>query len=322
MARLKVVVGLVLLASAVKLAAQLPQITGYFQPRWEATLGDGSLENSFLLRRAYFGVKGGVTEHIGYKVLFTCAKPSVSLFDAYLSISPIEYLNLRLGQFQTPIGMDKLTSGSVTPLLERPYVTGFVIDRDLGVLVAAGVKFVGVQLGVFNGQGRNVVDVNEPKDIAARLVLNPLDFLHLGGAYQMGKYTDQVLVDTVLTDTLLDFNRWGVELALTPGPFRLAGEFMGGADDTVSAMLYYVEADWMLKLDCQCLYAVQPAVRYEMRDPDTDTDGDAETGFAAGVNLHFLPKHKLKLGVSYMLLMEETNPVDNDRIIVQFQWKI
>lgn len=305
---------------------QLVSISGYVQPRWEATLAGDSLLNTFGIRRAYFGGSGDVGKCFSYRVLLTLTeRPApfiVALYDAYVDVKPSKLLSIRVGQFQTPIGMEKLVSSSKILFPERSYASGFAIDRDLGMMLASKVKFIGAQVGVFNGVGRNIrKDDNEAKDIVGRLTLKPIEWVHVGGAYLMGTRTSVDIVDTTLTVTDWPLSRWGAELALTPWNLRLAAEFMGGQDDTLSLMTYYAEAGWMFKLPCKWMYGIQPAARYEGFDPNTASDGDAESIITAGVNLHFLPKHRAKLALCYRMITEEQGEVNNDQIIAQLQLK-
>lgn len=321
MVKAKAVLGVVLLAGAAFAGAV--NIGGYVQPRWEAVMGD-EMTHTFFIRRAYLSGRGDVGECFSYKVLLSMPKAEVSLYDAYVDIKPFrgEYVALRVGQFQQPIGMEKLISSSSVLFPERSYASGFTIDRDIGAMLAGGYKFFKLQAGVFNGAGRNRLDDNDAKDITARLTLKPLDFIHVGGAYQMGTRTT-VEFDTlgIPTYTDWDMNRWGAELALTPLDLWLAAEFMGGTDDTTSLMTYYAEVAWMFKLGLDWFYGIQPAFRYEAVDPDTDTTGDAENIITAGINCHFLPENKVKLALCYRMIGEEETAVDNDEIIAQFQLK-
>lgn len=301
-------------------ASQALKLDGYVQARWEGTLEDRAMPNAFRIPRAYFGVSGDVAKYFSYKVLLTMPGASVELYDAYVDVKPIEYLGIRIGQFQTPIGMEKLISSSVILFPERTFASGFTIDRDLGVMLAGKIKFIGLQLGIFNGEGRNVkVDLNEGKDIAARLTLKPIDYMHFGGAYQMGK---RLWVDTTgMFSREWDFNRWGAEFALNPWDLWFATEIMGGRDEEVSLITYYAEAGWMFSVPLDWIHGVQPAVRYEVADPNTDTAGDTRSIITAGINLHLLPADKAKLALCYRMITEERNEVDNNQIIAQLQLK-
>jgi len=302
--------------------ADLIKIGGYVQARWEGTLADG-LNHNFRIRRAYIGAGGKVTDWLSYRVLATFPGASISLYDAFVDIKPVKYVGLRVGQFLTPFGYEKQRSSSVILFPERSYASGHpgffpIMDRDIGAMLYGGYSFINAKLGFFNGAGRNTADDNNAKDIVGNLTLKVLDFFHVGGSYTMGTRTT---LDTLGVPTDWDMNRWGAEMTLTPLDLWLAAEFMGGADDAVSLMTYYAEAGWTFKLDSKCLHGIQPAARYEFVDPDTDTDGDSENTITAGINFHFLPKHKAKLALCYRMVMEEETAVDNDQIIAQLQVK-
>ena len=299
---------------------QALKLGGYVQARWEGTLEGRTMPNAFSIRRAYLGASGDVGECFSYKVLLTMPGTSVELYDAYVDVKPIKHLSLRAGQFQTPIGMEKLVSSSKILFPERTFASGFTTDRDLGVMLAGNGKFFDAQLGIFNGEGRNVkVDLNEAKDIAARLTVKPIDYMHYGGAYQMGK---RLWVDTTgMVSRELDFNRWGAEFALNPWDLWCAAEIMGGKDEEVSLITYYAEAGWMFSVPLDWIHGVQPAVRYEAIDPNTDTAGDTRSIITAGINLHLLPADKAKLALCYRMITEERTEVDNNQIIAQLQLK-
>lgn len=291
--------------------------SGYFQPRWEMTLDTGYAENSFRIRRAYLGASGGFCRWLSYKILFTLPGASIELYDAYIDITPLSFLGIRVGQFGVPVGMEKLASSSTILFPERTYASGSskftLIDRDIGVALSGKLAFISLSAGVFNGSGRNKIDDNPNKDVVARLSVDPLGFLHLGGSYLAGNLGPD--------SSVLSYNRYGAEFAFFPSNLWIAGEFMGGADDTVSMITYYAEAGWLFKLGCPFFYGIQPAVRYEAVDPNTAAAGDAENMITGGINLHFLPDNKLKLALCYRMINEEANTVANDQIIAQLQVK-
>lgn len=310
MLKVRLVSGVVLL-SAMALAGAI-NISGYAQARWEGDLAGDGMHNSFLIKRAYLGARGDVTDWLSYKILLTFPEASVSLFDCYIDVKPSKFFCIRVGQFQQPIGMEKLTSSSMILFPERSFASGFTMDRDLGIMLAGGYKLFSLQAGVFNGAGRNTLDDNDAKDIVARLTLRPLEYLHIGGAYAMGQRTDTTQIE------LVDINRWGAELAFTPWNLWLVGEFMGGETDTTSHTLYYAELGWLFTTNLGWLYGVQPAARYEVLDPNIDTDADSESILTGGVNVHFLPKHRAKLALCYRMFLDDQ---DDDQVIAQLQVK-
>lgn len=64
--------------------------------------------------------------------------------------------------------------------------------------------------------------------------------------------------------------------------------------------------------------AVEPGIRYEMFDPNSDAPDDGVTRLTGGLTL-YLDDHHSRIRINYLLNGEETNNVDNDEIIAEFQ---
>ena len=64
---------------------------------------------------------------------------------------------------------------------------------------------------------------------------------------------------------------------------------------------------------------IQPVVKYESYDPDTDSDNDIETVITFGVNYFFNDWTRLQL--NYLYKAEEGNEIANDEILMQLQVK-
>ena len=292
----------------------IPKVNGYFQFRWQGIPEENAFPNTFKFRRGFVGVKGNIIPNLSYKITTNTAKGSFILYDAYLNIKFGQYFFIRLGQFKMPIGMDKLKSGSVTLFPERPLASSFVIDRDLGIMSNFKTKFILTQLGFFNGETKNKIDENKNKDLVARMVLTPLSFLHIGGAYQTGKTGEN-------EDSLQNIHKYGIEIEIKTKSFLLSGEYIAGSIDTTNSMTYYVEAAYMLMFSKKYLYGIQPAIRYETKDNNISLENDANTYITSGINIHFLPKHRIKLNLCYRMQMEEDQEIKDDMIITQLQFK-
>ena len=64
---------------------------------------------------------------------------------------------------------------------------------------------------------------------------------------------------------------------------------------------------------------IQPVVKYENFDPDTETDDDAFNITTFGVNYFFNDWTRLQL--NYLYKAEEGNEISNDEILMQLQVK-
>ncbi len=288
-----------------------PYVNGYFQFRWQAAFEEDAFTNTIKFRRAFIGLKGEIAKDVLYKITLNTARGWPDLADALLYIKFFPHFYIMLGQFKVPIGMDKLQSGSTTLFPERPLVSSFVIDRDMGFSMNFMTRVFSLQMGLFNGEGKNKIDMNENKIIASRMVISPFKFLHLGGAYLTGKTGAQI-------DTLLNLQKYGIELSLRTPSLLLSGEYMGGTENTVKSSSYYVELAYTIFLKKTYLYGIQPAVRYETEDSEIEEGG--RSLITSGINIYFLPKHKLKLNICYLANIGEEDS-NSDHIITQMQFK-
>ena len=61
--------------------------------------------------------------------------------------------------------------------------------RDMGLLIYGDLfgKLVNYNLALMNGQGINLKDKNNQKDIVGSLMVHPLDWLSVGGSFVKGK---------------------------------------------------------------------------------------------------------------------------------------
>ena len=64
---------------------------------------------------------------------------------------------------------------------------------------------------------------------------------------------------------------------------------------------------------------IQPIVKYESYDPNTDGDNDVEDIITFGVNYFFNDWTRLQL--NYLYKAEEGNEIANDEILMQLQVK-
>ncbi len=138
--------------------------------------------NTFFVRQARLEAGGSFFKDYEFKVQadFPTGAPTDSgtLQDGYLGWKHVPWASLRVGQFKEPFSQEETTSTRFLDFVERSVVNRLSPGRDIGIAVY-GVLFEEVleyEIGVFNGQGRAVVDSNEEKDFAGRIRVSP--FLH------------------------------------------------------------------------------------------------------------------------------------------------
>lgn len=227
------------------------QLDGRFYPGDDAKLGT----DSFVLRRVRPIVQGTVAKSFDFYINPDFGGGTTVLQDAYLDARFTPRFRVRVGKFKEPFGLERLASGAGLLFVERALPTALAPNRDLGLQVhgelAGGV--VGYAGGVFNGvpDGGSVdTDVNDGKDLAARLFLKPftrgqgkaLKNLGLGFAVTHGNQDGPL--PSYKTGGLLTFfsyatgaSAYGSRTRLSPqaswsyGPVGLLGEWVSSKQD-------------------------------------------------------------------------------------------
>ncbi len=139
-------------------------------------------QDRFLLRRARLIFEGKFAERFNYVVQPEFAGTTVSILDANISTALIpETLNVRVGRFKTPVGLEQLQSDPVAFFNERSIATNLAPNRDVGVEIFGSVleKRLGYQVsatnGVIDGGNSNPASDNLEGDftVAGRLFATP-----------------------------------------------------------------------------------------------------------------------------------------------------
>jgi hypothetical protein len=226
------------------------KVFGYIQPQYEYQfLGDSvqkfmrgmESESTFYFNRARLGVVGNIPYDFAYYFLaeFSPTHGGPYILDAFVTYKRwAPYINISMGQFKAPFGLELQTSCSGLYSVDRSRVVSELASpfRVLGVLVWGGTgekKIFGLenkdifkwQLAVTNGTGQNAFDTNSDKDFTGRLVFQPFEGFGIGGSYKFGR---QAPIQAGMIDDTR--SRWGVELSLEKYNFLLQGEYISGLD--------------------------------------------------------------------------------------------
>ena len=134
--------------------------------------------STFLLRRVRPIFEATAYKYFGLRLMPDFGNGQVVLYDAYAEAKPNAALNLRVGKFKPPIGLERLQSATDVRFVERGLPTSLVPNRDVGVqlygdLAQARVQY---QIGAFDGApDASIVDgdASTGKDVAGRLFLRP-----------------------------------------------------------------------------------------------------------------------------------------------------
>jgi phosphate-selective porin OprO/OprP len=227
------------------------------------------------IRRARLFMSGKVYEDWNFKLQTDFAGNEVSLKDAYLRYTGLDYADITVGNFKEPWSLEELTSSKYITFMERALpVEAFAPSRRLGVGGHSHSKG-GLSWNAGYGIFADTVDAdngndNEGYGYAARLTVAPIAeknrVVHLGGYGEWRAPTDDEvryrsrpeshianvrLVDTGTIGNVDNTVKWGLEAATVMGPFSLQGEYMnvdndvdGGSDPTFSG--WYAYGSWFI----------------------------------------------------------------------------
>jgi phosphate-selective porin OprO/OprP len=155
------------------------QVDGRFYP------GDSPAKDTFLLRRLRPIVEGTVFKKFDYRLMLDFASGTTSstfnngnVLDAYINYRILPELQLQVGKFKEPVGLERLQSWQNLLFVERGLPTFLVPNRDTGVQLQGdiGSGLFQYAVGAFNGTGdggSSDFDGDNDKDVAARVFTHP-----------------------------------------------------------------------------------------------------------------------------------------------------
>ncbi len=274
--------------------------------------------NGFFTRRARIEAQARLSERV-----YVVIEPSyeggrvegLSLKDAYVDVLLTEPrteppLTLRIGQSKRPFGRYESLSSKNLPSIERGAGMGLIpsalndladdqhlLGRDIGVLLIARVRDrLLLEAGVYNGEGESAPrDANDAKTYAVRAGFAPGGQLSVGAA---------VVSHEGLPDSLgptIRHHAWGLDAVWgapgDPGLFVL-GEFISGERfDASRGRLRggLLVVAYNILIERAALHSIEPVLRLDRADPDTDAPRDHSTLLGAGFGLYLTDKAQVRV---------------------------
>ena len=190
-----------------------PTFSGYIIGQYQATEKENDNSNSFSLRMARVSVGGRILDDFEYKLQgqvngnTSTLGSSPRIVDAFVEWQKYGFLKVKAGQFKRPFTfenpMHPVDQGFMGYAQAVSNLSGFTDrtgehssnGRDIGVQLqgdllpnAAGRDLLHYQVGVFNGQGINVKDVDNRKDIIGGMWLMPVKGMRIGAFGWIGSH--------------------------------------------------------------------------------------------------------------------------------------
>ena len=276
--------------------------------------------DTFLLRRVRPTFEGTLFKYYDYRLMLDFGSGLTStaqnigfVQEAYLNMHYWPEFQIQIGKFKPPVGLERLQSDVNLLFAERAFPTELVPNRDVGLQLHGELLngILGYQVGVFNGvadngSGDSDIGVDDHKDVAARLFVQPfkksriapLEGLGLGIAGSYGNQTGtlpsyktpgQQTAFSYITGTGTNVNVTadGEHWRLVPqayyywGPFGLLGEFAissqkirrdsgGGSPlfETPQNRAWQVAASWFVTGEQNSFASARPAHPFSLANHD------------------------------------------------------
>ena len=266
----------------------------------------------------------------------TTGRSGLRLRDAYIDVrfSPEGRkgaLYLRAGQEKRPYSRYELISSTNLPSIERGGGPGLLARASNDLFAAAGflshdvgaslryeyklddARLVTVKFGAYNGQGESLNDVNDKKSFGARATLGITPKLEVGGSWfaHDGIVTVGGVPDSTFTNYAFDIDaQWG-----KPGDaglFALA-EYLHGNDAsaskfTIQGLQGVAAYNIRMKSPTSWLYAVEPSLRVDIADPNTNADSDRVTTITGVFGVYMSSRAQFRVGYERQSFQGDVTP--------------
>jgi phosphate-selective porin OprO and OprP len=180
------------------------------------TSAEPTLNSNYTIRRLQSDITGTAFKNFDWRTHIDFAGGAATLLDVNLDWKIQPELNLRVGKFKPPTGLERLISSPRAPFIEGSFVTLLQPNRDIGIQLFGtfGKGLLEYQAGLFDGARdgqNNTGDNNNEKDFYGRLFAHPftgkgewLEGFGLGISGSTGKqaqYNNVATTATVVTAT-------------------------------------------------------------------------------------------------------------------------
>jgi hypothetical protein len=253
----------------------------------------------------------------------TTGRSGIRLRDAYIDVrftpeASKGALYLRGGQEKRPFSRYELTSSTNLPSIERGGGQGLLARASNDIFGAAGflshdvgasvryeykiddTRLVTLKVGAYNGQGESLNDVNDKKSFGARATAAIYSKLDIGGSWfaHDGITTVGAVIDSAFTNYAFGVDaQWG-----KPGDEGLfvLGEYLDGNDATaaknkIRGIQGLAAYNYRFKSPTSWLYAVEPAFRFDLADPNTSVDDDRTTLITAVLGIYMSSRAQFRV---------------------------
>ncbi len=313
--------------------------------RWSYEMEDGEVtKNEMALKRGYLRLEPKFGNNIKgrFNVDFFSDDDGLDgaglkIKYAYLDFSnmlPIKDSKITIGLMKTYFGT--IYDWNYTTIDKDPSDKyKFVSSTDYGMGISGYLPsgFGTYALAVYNGEGykKTAGDINKDMNFAANLRVTPIVGITVGGSYMMKTKIDSEIDDG--TGTMIDnpdrekYSMIAGVGKFAFGPLSLLAQYLQKVTSTPNVSGAEDETETAISL--LPVFKVNNSfdiiARYDLNDPNTDTENDAETIITAGFNYHIMRDSKnapkLFVQTNYQMIQPEDEDANTaSELAVQLRW--
>lgn len=286
-------------------------------------------ESTMFIKRARIGAKGDIYEDIKYAFLFEAAN-SPYLLQAWIDYNFSSTINLRVGQYKYPFGIEAYPSATTWKFINPSFITDNITKtlgnsggsfRDIGIQLNGGYNLakkakLNYAFMLLNGNGINKKDDNRNKDIALRSSITIDDIFDVGISYFNGKYSKNDLGN--FDENSLGFHLQS-NLNVNNKELRIQGEYILAKyydqNKSYRPWGYYFYSTY------EVYDNIEAGLRYDYFEKNkfaSDISSFSRITFSAGY--YFAQKQRINL--NYEIIDDSKLSENNDLFTVQFQFAI
>ena len=240
--------------------ASKPKFSGYIMTQYQYSSQENAESNSFNVRMARLSLEGRILKDFYWKTQIqfngntSTLGNSPRVVDAFAEWQKYPFFKVKIGQYKRPFTfenpMNPIDQGFMSYAQNVNKLAGFSDrvgehasnGRDIGLQFqgdfiknAAGRNLVHYQIGVFNGQGINVKDVDQRKDVIGGLWVMPVSGLRIGAFGWTGSYSRKGSWTAVTPEgttvekkgvRTLDRNRYALSVEYAANDWTLRSEYI------------------------------------------------------------------------------------------------
>jgi Phosphate-selective porin O and P len=273
-------------------------------------------QSSFTMRIARLGATGSINDYAKFTLIGDFAG-TPKLFVGYATFLPSKEWSLTVGQFKPSFGTDYLMPSEMLTFVSTSKTASYGTTVDVGANLVwqyaiskqYGIKFSN---GVYNGSGANTSDVNSDKNWVGRIDADLTSLFKVAANFYSGKSNDTLSARKNISGRGLSAQfAWKNESA--------QAEYIYSKSGSVKKDGWYVQAAHSFITTSKFLPQIQPAIRYDVTDPNVYVGDNKATALTIGTNFYFDSKYT-RVQMNYLMNSEEGTEVDNNEFLLNFQF--